>query len=38
MAVAERAWHKAAWELEYQPGVEYSDSTEHTDLYVLSDD
>ena len=38
MAVAERAWHKAEWELDYQPGVEYSDSTEHTDLNVLSDD
>ncbi|OBT25770.1 beta-N-acetylhexosaminidase [Vibrio tasmaniensis] len=38
MAVAERAWNKAEWELEYQADVEYSSTTERTNMNILTDD
>ncbi|KLV09190.1 beta-N-acetylhexosaminidase [Photobacterium aquae] len=35
LAAAERAWHKADWERDYQPGVEYSQSTQMVDKTAL---
>jgi len=36
LAVAERAWHRAAWELDYQPGREFSgDKTQWVDRHLL---
>ncbi|SHI09707.1 family 20 glycosylhydrolase [Ferrimonas marina] len=29
LAVAERAWHQADWELEYQPGLTFNAQTQH---------
>ncbi len=38
IASAERAWHKAEWELEYRSGVEYSQETNRVDREVLTAD
>lgn len=35
MAAAERAWHKADWELDYQPGVEYSQKTNRVNQQAI---
>lgn len=31
LAAAERAWHEAEWELDYKPGVEFTQETNHVD-------
>ena len=38
MALAERAWHKADWELDYQPGQTFSDSSNLVDKDLLDAD
>ena len=38
LALAERAWHKADWELNYQPGVTYSGTTSLVAKDVLNAD
>ncbi|OLQ86583.1 beta-N-acetylhexosaminidase [Vibrio ponticus] len=38
LAAAERAWHKADWENEYQVGVEYSQSTNLVDKAARNQD
>lgn len=39
LAVAERAWHRAAWEQDYQVGREYSgDKTQYVDVKALAKD
>ncbi|GAK85554.1 beta-hexosaminidase [Vibrio ponticus] len=38
LAAAERAWHKADWENEYQVGVEYSQSTNLVDKEARNQD
>ncbi|MGR5061815.1 beta-N-acetylhexosaminidase [Photobacterium sp. DNB22_13_2] len=38
LAAAERAWHQANWERDYQPGVEYSQSTQYVDKVALHSD
>ncbi|MCW8327576.1 carbohydate-binding domain-containing protein [Photobacterium sp. SDRW27] len=35
LAAAERAWHKAEWELDYQPGVEYSQQTQRVNQQAI---
>lgn len=38
LALAERAWHRAGWELDYVPGQSYSSSTGHVDQQALAND
>ncbi|KLV00264.1 beta-N-acetylhexosaminidase [Photobacterium aphoticum] len=38
LAAAERAWHKADWERDYQPGLEYSQDTNHVNKVALHND
>ena len=38
LALAERAWHKADWELDYQPGQSFSDSSNLVDKDLLNAD
>ena len=38
LALAERAWHKADWELDYQPGVTFSGTTSLVNKDVLNAD
>lgn len=38
LAAAERAWHKADWERDYQPGVEYSQDTTFVNKAELHSD
>jgi len=38
LALAERAWHKASWENDYQAGVAYSGSSNLVDKAALEDD
>lgn len=38
LAFAERAWHKADWELTYKPGVEFTQQTQLVNKAVLNTD
>ncbi|WP_428771948.1 beta-N-acetylhexosaminidase [Vibrio sp.] len=38
LAAAERAWHRGAWENDYQAGVEYSQDTNRVDKAALNQD
>lgn len=38
LALAERAWHTADWEIDYAPGVAYSSTSNRTDRQALADD
>ncbi|MBX2885845.1 MAG: carbohydate-binding domain-containing protein [Granulosicoccus sp.] len=38
LALAERAWHRADWELDYAAGTQYSQSTNRTDRTALTND
>lgn len=38
LAAAERAWHKADWELDYQPGVEYSQKTNRINQQAIEEE
>ncbi len=38
LALAERAWHEADWELEYVPGTQFSDQTTNVDKAAVDQD
>lgn len=38
LALAERAWTKGSWELDYAPGVTFSESTSRVDINALNND
>jgi hexosaminidase len=38
MALAERAWHQAAWELPHQAGREFNATTTHVDKAAMKAD